>query len=120
MRMKKVLQAVAGTAVLAGVSLGVTAPAQAAPAGTVITAYFGDARAQFDNSPGDGAQSWVWGYSPYAKAYVKYQDYNGTQYKLYLNAGQAATTEPNFDVWRAAICVYDGGTGYACGNWASV
>lgn len=101
----------AGIVVAAGIA-GLSSAAPTSADATVTTSYYG-VQAQFDNSPGSGAASWVWVYGGSGGGSVQYEGYDGVSHTLNVDAGQSASTEPNFDVWRIRACA----NGLGCGSW---
>ena len=105
--------AVVATAVaVAGVSL----TAQPASAGTTINHY--DAQGQFDNNPGNGAQSWVWVYAgPNTSATVEYQYYNGSTGRISAKTWKSASASLGQDIWRIRVCAVKF-VASSCSGWS--
>lgn len=92
--------AAAGAAALSFTQVASATPTSVHPETAVSGSYYG-VEAQWDNSPGDGAASWVWLYGGDGGGHVNYQGYDsGQSGTLTANAGQAVTTEPSWDIWR--------------------
>lgn len=117
MRIKNVVRA-AGVAAVAGVAgLSLAPAASAAPAAlhpdVRYSTTYRSVQGQLDTNPGDGAPSWVWVYGGSGGGRVDYQFYDGSINSMYVNSGQASSTEPSAAVWRIRACTNSG----ACGSW---
>ncbi|RBQ14062.1 hypothetical protein DP939_42560 [Spongiactinospora rosea] len=87
--------AVGGTAV--------TAP----PASAATTVTTQHTQGQFDNNPGNGAESWVWVWTnaPLGGG-IEWQYYDGATDSLYTSNGTAQSLSPSKDIWRARAWHY--------------
>ncbi|AWW41741.1 MULTISPECIES: hypothetical protein [Streptomyces] len=117
---KKFVRAAAAAAALTTAGVGMTAaPASAAEAGvSATTLNFPGGQAQFDNNPGNGAQSWVWVWnnSQYSGTVrVDYQLYNGTIGSLQADWGQGHSLNLAEDIWRIRGCWHI--QNWSCTDW---
>lgn len=114
----KSLTTIAAIVAVAGAAL----TAQPAAAATTLT--FDITQAQFDDNPGNGAESWIWFWMGTPTATSRFAELD---YEYYDGSIGVLTGEPNTgvsenlpkDVWRIRSCVLDDLKGFpSCSNWA--
>lgn len=112
MRIANAARAVAVATLIAGVTL------TAAPASAAVSVSFQGAQAQYDNNPGNNAESWVWVYAAnWAAARVEYRHYDGTGGSLSTTSSASRTL--NKDIWQIRVCVDSWSVGPAgCSDWS--
>ncbi|WP_143194353.1 hypothetical protein [Micromonospora sp. CB01531] len=101
-----------------------SAPASAA----AYDAYYYNTHAQADNSPGNGAASWVWvwngGGSGVAGGSVDYQLMDGSSGSLEVSGGYSASRSLNSDVTQFRACQGWARSAYytqwLCSDWYTV
>ncbi|TWD17617.1 hypothetical protein FB570_111230 [Streptomyces sp. T12] len=121
MRMKTLVQAASAAVMLAAVGTGVASPASAAEVGTAATTInYTNAQVSFDNNPGNGSESWIWGWNGNSNGVrFDYQHYDNSINSLWVGANSSASANPSKDIWRVRYCFWDSRSqAYGCGSWS--
>lgn len=111
---------VAAVAAVTGVGL-LASPASAA--GATARLYPSGAQAKFDNSPGNGAESWLWIYTGSStKARANYVNRDGSSGWRELNWGQSYSSNSwnmDKDIARIQVCAWNTSYVWSCSSWES-
>jgi hypothetical protein len=121
MRMKMFARAASVAVMLTAVGTGLTSPASAGEVGTAATTInYPNAQVSFDNNPGNGSESWIWGWNGNSNPVrFDYQHYDNSINSLWVGPGSAASANPNKDIWRVRYCWWDSRVqAYGCQGWS--
>ncbi|MFD5575180.1 hypothetical protein [Streptomyces cadmiisoli] len=128
MRWKAIAVTTAALTAFSVVGAGMATAASVSDSGSAVTVSAGDdgpgaaglgqwgdkLQAQWDNNPGNGAESWLWGWnggSTTAKFRYEYYDGTGGELTVTSTAGTGQVNLPK-DVWRVMAGSYNPTSGY--------